>query len=452
MEEIFSFFLSFFNPLFICTKKIVFFGFIHSMVTILMYNGFNYNDAEKQTVNTILLFLRKEAYMMQRKSVFLKLLALTLLLVLTFTLLTGCKSRAIPAGKLAQTPVGQVDGRDILYEELYFLVSGYLPALQAKYGDDVSAIRAELSELVAKNITANSAILRLCENEGLVYDEKALKEDAQQYVDSLIASDFGGDRKAYREGLAEGGMTDHYLRFTASVDALYGQLPTVYLQNGLAPQSDEAIRSYVQEHFIRTWHIAILVEEGETYEDNLKKAKTALAKIEGGTSMYEMIGSTYNEDFSLVTTDGYYFPRGTMDKTYEEAAFALEIGQNSAVVESTGISNKTGDRVTCFYIIERLALDTEYIDSHLSALSDQCANAVVAQKLDAVSATLSFVPNDYYATLDLTALEAPKDGIDVPLVLLILGISLVVLAGITVSTIMLIRKRKKKKSLSVKSA
>lgn len=390
--------------------------------------------------------------MTQKKSVFVKILVLALLLVLSLTALTGCKSRAIPAGKLALTPVGQVDGRDILYEELYFLASGYLPALREKYGDDVSAIRTELSDLISKNITANSAILRLCENEGLVYDEKALSEDAQEYVDAMIATDFDGKRKHYREGIAEIGMTDHYLRFTASVDALYGQLPMIYAQAGLVPQSDEEIRTYVGENFVRTWHVAVLVEEGESYEENLAKAEAALLKLENGSSMYEMIGSTYNEDFSLITTDGYYFPRGAMDKTYEQAAFALEVGQKSAVVEATGISNNTGERVTAFYIIERLPLESAYIDSHLSALSDQCADALVAQKLDAVSATLSFVPNDFYNSLDLTALEAPKNGVDVALVLWISVGSLLVLAAITVPTVILIRKRKKKAPLPAKSA
>ena len=47
-----------------------------------------------------------------------KLLALMLLLTLMLPLFAACKSRPIPADKLALTSVGTVDGREILYEEL----------------------------------------------------------------------------------------------------------------------------------------------------------------------------------------------------------------------------------------------------------------------------------------------------------------------------------------------
>lgn len=382
---------------------------------------------------------------MKKRSVIIKIAVLGLLLGLALPLLAACQSRAIPADKLALTPVGTVDGREVYYEELYFLANSYLPALERKHGEDTEALRAELDATVREHIVTNYAMLRLCENEGLTYDEKddALTEAAQNYVDDLIETEFGGSRKDYRKSLREIGMTDHYLRFNARVDALYAKLPTQYGQQGLLPVTDDEIRTYVKEHFVRTWHIAILVEDGESYEENRAKAEQALALLQSGAkTMYDMIGSTYNEDFSMITTDGYYFPHGTMDKAYEDAAFALEIGESSAIVESTGISNKTGHTVPCFYVIERLALDEAYINSHLTALADQCANALVASRLDAVTETLSFSPNEFYDTLDLTALDAPGDGVDVAMILIIGGIVLAVAGATTAVVLVVVRKRK----------
>ena len=66
----------------------------------------------------------------------------------------------------------------------------------------------------------------------------------------------------------------------------------------------------------------------------------------------------------------------------------------------------------------------------------------MATKLDEVSATLSFVPNDFYASLDLAALDAPKDGVDVGLIALIGGIALAVGGAATASVLIVIRKKR----------
>ena len=387
--------------------------------------------------------------MKQTRATLCKVLSLLLLLTLTIPLFTACKSRAIPADKLALTPVGVVDGREVYYEELYFLSKNYLLSLQSKHGANTEALRAALDATVKEHIITNYAMLRLCENEGLVYDEKdkELKDSAQKSVDLLIESEFGGSRDKYREAMAEIGMTDHYFRFNTCVDTLYGKLPAHYGERGLIPTEDDAIRTYVKNHFAHTQHIAILVEDGETYEENRAKAEEALAKLQSGTSMYKMIGSTYNEDFS---SSDYYFPRGSMDEIYEDAAFALAFGERSDIVESTGISNLTGNRVTCFYIIERLAPEDDYVNSHLTELSDQCADAIIAAKLAEVSATLSFEPNDFYRSLDLLALEAPGDGVDVAMILIIGSCVLAAATAAGMIVWLVLRKKKKKALVSMK--
>lgn len=383
---------------------------------------------------------------MKKRSVLIKVIALALMLTMALPLLASCKSRPIPADKLATTPIGIVDGHEVLYEELYFVVKSHLPMLQKQYGNDTEALRTALDATVRKHILPNYAMLRLCADAGLTYDEadKELADAAQEYVDSLIESDFGGKRGSYRDSMKKIGMTDHHLRFNARVDALYAKLPAIYGEQGWIPNTDDEIRAYVKENFARTWHVAILVEDGESYEENHQKAEAALALLQSGEkTMYDLIGSKYNEDFSLFTTDGYYFPRGSMDKTYEDTAFALNVNETSGIVESTGKSNKTGADVPCFYIIERLAVEDAYITTHMNALADKCANSVVATKLDAVTATLSFTPNDFYGSLDLTDLEAPKDAADVGLILLIAGIVLAT-GGVTTAIVLIVRKKKKR--------
>ena len=204
---------------------------------------------------------------MKKRSVLIKMIALTLLLTMTLPFLASCQSRPIPAGKLATTPVGVVDGRQVLYEELYFVVKSHLPTLQAQYGEDTDALRVALDEAVRKHILPNYAMIRLCADAGLAYDDndEELNTAAQEYIDSLIANDFGGKRGDYRDSLDQIGMTDHHLRFNARVDALYAKLPTIYGEQGLLPSTNEEILVYVKENFVRTWHVAILVEIGRAH-------------------------------------------------------------------------------------------------------------------------------------------------------------------------------------------
>ena len=67
---------------------------------------------------------------------------------------------ANPHGKTvdAETVVGTVDGKDVYYDELYFLASNYA-------SDDIDA--EELKNTVYKNIIENYAILALCEKAGV---------------------------------------------------------------------------------------------------------------------------------------------------------------------------------------------------------------------------------------------------------------------------------------------
>lgn len=378
-------------------------------------------------------------------SVWKRILCLCLLLTMALPLLAACESRAIPAGELALTEVGTVDGRAVSYEELYFLVHNDLPALKEKHGEDGEAIRQELRQTLSRQIVQNYARLRLCEDLGLSFDEKELANEAQRYVDSLIEESFEGDRDAYIKGLRDIGMTDHYLRFTAMVDALYDRLPTVYGEAGKIPVSDDEIRSYVRKNFVRTRHIAVLVEPGESYEDNYAKAETALSMLQGGEDMHELIGSKYNEDISLTTTDGYYFARGSMEEAYEAAAFALGENEHSGIVEARGVSNLTGQSVTCFYVIERLPLDSNYVNKHLTELGDECADAIIAADLNKRIDALTFTPNEYYETLDLCALAFPEDGIDWPLILFWCAAILVSAAAIVIAIVLIRHLRRKRR-------
>ena len=169
--------------------------------------------------------------------------------------------------------------------------------------------------------------------------------------------------------------------------------------------------------------------------------------------MYNLIGSQYNENTmpeSLNDAFGYYFPRGIMEKDYEDAAFALSnVGDRTDIITSRGTS-PSGAYVECFYIIEKLAVKDDEINANFDSLSDMVRDSIIAQDVEEYKSKLSFTPNDYALSLDLTALEAPKNGADyqviIAIVASIVGIALIVTAIFVFRSVRAKRFHKKHKN------
>lgn len=368
--------------------------------------------------------------------IFPKIISLLLVLIIISTSLLSCAARPLAQSKLAKTVVGTVGTHDVYYEELYFLANSYYNSAKAKYGDDTEAIKSFVWDAIKENITTNYAILDLCADQELEYTDKELNSEIKQSIETTISSSFEGNRSEYLSSQLSAGLTDHYYRFCLGVDILYGKLATKYQNEGKVPNTDEKIKAYIKENFIHTWHIAIYVDKNEDRDAEYAKALEAQKHLElGNYSMYNLIGSKYNENTMPETLNdayGYYFPRGIMEKDYENAAFSLKnVGDRTEIISSHGTS-PSGAYVECFYIIEKLAVKDSEIDANFEALSDMIRDSILAQDVEKYKEKLSFTPNDYAFSLDVTSLEAPTNGADytviIGIVAAVVGVSLIVTA------------------------
>ncbi len=373
-----------------------------------------------------------------KKTRFIKLISIFFALLLLSATLVSCQSNK------ALTVVGKVGEFEVRYEELYFLSVGYAEGLEAKYGEyssldaaEAAKFDGELRELVYENIVTNHAILTLCKEYGLTLDAEGLDKRIDKYVDSMVATEFDGSRSDYKRSLEAYGMTENYVEFTAAVDLLYADLLTKLLEDGVIADDDAEVLSIIENEFICTWHIMVANDEGDDVDANRALIEEAARKYANGTmSMYDLIGSNYNEDFS-VPFEGNYFTKGYAEKEYEDAAFALEIGEISDVIECRGI-NANGQKLSCFYLIKRLPLDMEYIKTYFYELEEIYRDGIMAAKLDEVRDTLEFEPNEYCQSLSLSSLDAPKT-LSTALIIVSVAASLVVL----VVVVIIIAKKKK---------
>lgn len=365
-----------------------------------------------------------------------RLLCLGLIIIFSVSLFSGCKSRKLTPEKLADTVVGSVGGYDVYYDELY---------TQAHLSYEEGMTEDELFEAISGNIIENYAILTLCEKYDVEYDEKELEDNVQNYVDSVIEDSFGGDRKAYLDELKNMNTTDRYSRFITRVEILYSKLPKAIAVKGDMLTDESEILSYVKDEnkFARVMHFVVANDNGDDRAANLEKAETYLEKLRSGeVKMSNII--KYSEDMGNPV---YAFGKGTMDKTYENAAFSLKVGEFSDVVSAMGETG-IGENVECFYIIERLPMTDDYINEHYEELYESYSNTVVHELYTETAASLSFTLNDFGKTLDLTDLEEIGIGTDVTLIVIISCI----VAGVTIVTatvVFIVIHLKKKKSLAL---
>ena len=353
----------------------------------------------------------------------IRFLSFFLIIIILSLSLFSCGVRPLAQSKLAGTKVGKVGSHDVYYEELYCLANSYLPVAKANHGEDSTAVKEAVWDYVKENIPINYAILDLCASEGIEYNEKALQGEINNAIEIEIEASFDGDRDAYLNSQLEEGITDHYYRFCLGIDAIYKKLAEKYQEEGKIPTSDEDVIKYVKENFVHTWHIAVYVDKNDDRDTEYAKILEAKRLLDSGNSMYKLFGSAYNENIayeSLVNTDGYYFPKGTMEKDYEAAAFSLKNnGDRTDIITSRAKSPTSGSYVECFYIIEKLPIKDTEINDNFNYLSDMIRETVVTDGLNDHLEKLSFEPNEYALSLDLTALEAPTNGADYQVIIIV---------------------------------
>ena len=114
-----------------------------------------------------------------------------------------------------------------------------------------------------------------------------------------------------------------------------------------------------------------------------------------GASMDSLIGSKYNKDTSM-PYEGYYFTRGEMDKAYEDAAFALKVGEISPIVE-------TEDG---FYLIQRYSKNDEYMLTNLEDFANQIVYTLVNERVRELQSNLALEMSDFGRTLVLHEITA----------------------------------------------
>ena len=159
------------------------------------------------------------------------------------------------------------------------------------------------------------------------------------------------------------------------------------------PTEDECYELFC-ENYCSAMHILISTQKAEgqaDYDAALARAQEALARAEAGEDFSKLIDE-YGEDPGQDSAVGYVFPEGYMVAAFSDAAFALEPGEISGIVQSS----------YGYHIIKRNPITREVYAQYHSAFYEQVKKykfqELIAAEVEQMNIT---VPEDG-ASLDMT--------------------------------------------------
>lgn len=315
-----------------------------------------------------------------RKRIFAVLLAL-----LTLASFCSCGG-GIESSAEESRIVGECGGRDVRYEELRYIAMTCKEKYINEYGENAflsEDIREDFLDEVYDQIEENYAGLIIFEKNGIKLSDKEIKKGVEEYV-AYIKDALGGE-EAYIEYLKECNMTDWVCRFTNGLEVAFEKYYEVVAVS-CEKEAYDAVMA--KDGFIRTTSIFIKNDDGESINDNRAAAERILSEIRNGTPLESFIGSKYNQDLGACD---YYFMKGYFDEEYEEAAFDLEIGEVSGVVEVDG----------GFYIIKRMPIEDGYFLDNLSMLQNMYIVCKTYENISELADEIDFELNAYGKTVDI---------------------------------------------------
>ncbi len=313
-----------------------------------------------------------------------RFLALVLTLVmLTLSAVSCSGGNGIASSKEESRVVGTCGGYDVKYEELRYLVMTNKEALAQKYGEEIFSdtssawvgdYLAELEDIVDEQLRQNYAALRLFKKEGIKPSDKVTAKEVNGFVESAVVS-LGGEEQ-YLAYLESSYMTDAVNRFE------------IALYSCISRYSEAVADDYDKEAYDAVMNKDGLIRVRNVKATTRADAEHVLSELDNGKTFNKMIGSKYNKDTKACD---YHFFEGTFDEAYEQAALALDIGEISPIVETSG----------AFYILERLEPDDRYVLNNIDYLKTMYINFKVFELIEQEAENIEFELNEYGKTIDL---------------------------------------------------
>ena len=324
----------------------------------------------------------------------IKTIALILVSVLLAAAFSGCASRD-------STVVMKLGGIDVRYDVFRFAVLTERAALEAKYGEDAFSAETGVSNEMKEALRSGTldylksiyAVLSLAADRGIGPDDPAIVEAANSMRASDVAT--AGGESEFLASIREAGMNEYVYDFIAKASALGDELYYAMLNSGELVSDEKSVRSFLESDGCVRVRQVLVTTENRTDERALEIAEEVHSLAEGGADFDELI-SRYGEDMNMFgSTQGYYLMRGVMYREFEDASFALGVGEVSEVVKSPA----------GYSVIKRLEKDADYMKNHFDKLTEDYLDAQYSLAREERAETLEIGYSSVFEKIDILTIN-----------------------------------------------
>lgn len=241
-----------------------------------------------------------------------------------------------------ETVIASVDGRNITQRELDLAVNAYLRGAAQKMGGSHSGGAMQPNDKIRADI-----INQMIDREILFGD---VEKGTYEGLDKKVADEYEqakssfATQEEFTKALADDGLDEPGLK--KLITRRYSL--ESYVEKVITPKikiTDEEAKAFYdknpnyfkQEEMVKASHILVTTQSTDTPEVKLKakqKAEDLLKKLQGGEDFEALAKSSSDCPSKEQGGDLGYFGKGRMVKPFEEAAFGLETGKLSGIVET----------------------------------------------------------------------------------------------------------------------
>lgn len=301
-----------------------------------------------------------------------------------------------------RSSVMKLGGFDVSRDLYAFAVRAERDSMKAEYGDDVfdgevdEKTVSELRNGVVAYLRNMFAVLSLAKDHGIAATDPTIENDV--YERRVNDENEAGGRSEFLAAIAEAGMTEEVYRFLTEVSVISDELYYAMINSGEIDTDPAFVRSVIEgDECVRVRQI--LVKRENRTDELAKELAGEAQRLAAAGEDFDALISRYNEDMRMFSnSQGYYLMRGVWHRAFEDAAFALGVGEVSGVVETP----------SGYSVLKRYEKDPEYINDHFDDLCEDYYDSVFSLAREKRAEELEMTDSGPYEKLDILKIAAGK--------------------------------------------
>ena len=271
------------------------------------------------------------------------------IVALAMATLLGISAVGCSSSPKSEDVVATVNGKEISVKQYETNLALYKQSIESMYGTSIWDTEVEkgvkykdkFKDLMLDQIIDMEIIYEQAKKDNLLPSEKEVNDSYKELKSSIDADE------EYKKSLEKIGVTDEFLKEQQEQDLALQKFKDSFDKE--TKVSDEEIQKYYdanEKDFykdeVKASHILISTvdESGNALSDAKKKeakakAEEVLKKVKAGEE-FATLAKEYSDDKGSGSQGGDlgFFGKGVMVQEFEEAVYALKIGEVSEIVES----------------------------------------------------------------------------------------------------------------------